>query len=423
MTGPDMSARHPKWALALVIAEGFLGRLTFGMVSFGLPLYAASLGLSLAEIGLLISLRTVVAVVLKPLVGWLADRTSVRAVYLGGTLARVGAAAALLAVGSLVGLCGVRVLQGASAAGRDVASLSVIARDAAHRVGSVYSWYATAKHVGGVGGAGAAGGILAVTGNSYQMLFAIVLALSLLPVGAAWLALREVPDVATDRAMADAGEDRPGSGSAWSATATLVRELRAPATLGMLAATSAFMVHGLLPVLATDYAGLTPGQTGAIYTLSAVVFLISGPVFGWIVDRYGHAICTTWRSLANVGSSVAFMVSPTLVGFAAAKTLDDSGKAAFRPAWATLIAGIANRDPRQRSRRLAVLDTSETAGEAIGPALAGVLWQTGGIYVLFGARIAIALAAEVTAWRLIVADRRADRAVPRAAPSAVGPAA
>lgn len=416
-----MSARHPRLALALVIAEGFLGRLTFGMVSFGLPLYAASLGLSLAEIGLLISLRTVVAVVLKPFAGWLADRTSVRAVYLGGTLARVGAAAALLAVGSLAGLCGVRVLQGASAAGRDVASLSVIARDAANRIGSVYSWYATAKHIGGVGGAAAAGGILAVTGNSYQTLFVIVLALSMLPVAAAWLALREVPDVATGRGGPGPGGDRPGSGSAWSATTTLVRELRGPATLGMLVATSAYMVHGLLPVLATDYAGLTPGQTGAIYTLSAVVFLISGPVFGWIIDRYGHAVGTTWRSFANVGSSVAFMVSPTLVGFVAAKTLDDSGKAAFRPAWATLIAGIANRDPRQRSRRLAVLDTSETAGEAIGPALAGVLWQTGGIYVLFAARIAIAVGAEVMAWRLIVADRRADPAVPLAAPSAVGP--
>ena len=75
-----MRARNPKVALATVVAEGLFGRLAFGMVSFALPLYALSLGLSLAQIGLLVSLRTVVMLPLKPVAGWLADRVGVRAV-------------------------------------------------------------------------------------------------------------------------------------------------------------------------------------------------------------------------------------------------------------------------------------------------------------------------------------------------------
>lgn len=395
-----MSARHPRVALALVITEGFLGRLTFGMVSFGLPLYALSLGLSLGQIGVVIGVRTVAAVLLKPLAGWLADKVGVRAVYLGGTIARAGAAAALLVVGDFTGLCAVRVLQGASAAGRDIASLSVIARDASDRIGSVYSWYATAKHVGGVAGAGLAGGVLAVTDGSFQTLFVIVLSLSVLPISAAWLALREATAVEPRRHPLDAEDAATNSASGWAAIRELVGELRAPASLGMLVATSAYMVHGLFPVLATDYAGLSAGQTGAIYSLSALVFVIAGPAFGWIVDRHGHAVGTAWRSMANIGSSVLFIASPNMAGFALARTLDDSGKAAFRPAWASLIGGVANSDPKRRNRTLAVLDTSETVGEAIGPVLAGILWQTGGITVLFGARIVIAAMAEVMALRL-----------------------
>jgi hypothetical protein len=36
-------------------------------------------------------------------------------------------------------------------------------------------------------------------------------------------------------------------------------------------------------------------------------------------------------------------------------------------------------------------------GEIAGPALAGILWQTGGVFLLFGVRIAIAIVAEISA--------------------------
>ena len=403
-----MRSEHPRLALGLVIAEGFLGRLTFGMVSFALPLYALSLGLSLSEIGLIVSLRTVIALLLKPVAGWLSDRVGVRAVYLAGTFARVLAAAALLLVGGLAGLTSVRLLQGASAAGRDVASLSVIARDAAARIGAVYSWYTTAKHLGGVAGAGVAGLVLAASAGSFTPLFLLILTLSVLPTAAVWLALKDAPEFEAGHRPApdDAPAPRPGQRSRPAAAFALARELSGPASVGMLVATSAYMVHGLFPVLATDYAGLTAAQTGLIYSLSALVFLITGPAFGWAVDRFGHTVGVAWRSLANIGSSLLYMVSPTLVGLTLARSFDDSGKAAFRPAWAAMIARIANADQPRRGQRLGLLDTSQTMGEAVGPALAGILWQSGGIVALFGVRIVIAAFAELMALRMARAERR-----------------
>ena len=64
----------PDWALSALVAEGFLSRLSFGIIGFTVPLYAYRLGLGLAEIGLLASLNTVVALALKPIMGAVADR-------------------------------------------------------------------------------------------------------------------------------------------------------------------------------------------------------------------------------------------------------------------------------------------------------------------------------------------------------------
>ena len=95
-----------------------------------------------------------------------------------------------------------------------------------------------------------------------------------------------------------------------------------------------------------------------------------------------------------------YIAFPTFIGLATARSFDDSGKGAFRPALASTIARIASKDPQKSGRRLGVLDTSQSVGEAIGPALATVLWQSGGVFALFGVRIVIAVVAEILALRV-----------------------
>jgi MFS family permease len=91
-----------------------------------------------------------------------------------------------------------------------------------------------------------------------------------------------------------------------------------------------------------------------------------------------------------------YVASPTFVGMAA-RSVDDVGNAAFRPAWASAITEIAAKDPPRKGQRLGTLDAMQEIGEIAGPALAGILWQTGGVFALFGVRIAIAIVAEISA--------------------------
>jgi MFS family permease len=403
-----LRARDPRLAVATVLAEGFLGRLAFGMVSFALPLYANSIGLSVGLIGVLISIRTVAAVPLKPVAGWLADRIGVRTVYTLGALARVVAAAVLIFSGSFLVLALVRVLQGVSAAGREVASLNVIARDAEGSVGTVYGWYSSIKHTGSVAGAGLAGVLISV--YDYRLLFIIILILSVPPMLAAWFGLREV--ATNDEERPEDPQEEVVREGRMAETLAMLKEFAGPATVGTLIVTSAFMVHGIFPVLATEYAGLSAAQAGLIYSISAAIFLASGPAFGWIVDRRGKGVGIAWRSVANIGSSFLYLLSPTFLGLAAAHSVDDSGKAAFKPAWASAMSEISGAVPKQRGKRLGVLDTSQSIGEAIGPALAGILWQTGGIFALFGVRIVIAVVAEISAIK-VFGEFKAPRPSPR----------
>lgn len=70
----QLKSGHVAPALSAVIAEGFLSRLSFGLISFALPLYARHLGLSLTETGFLFSLNLIAEQAFKPVMGWIADR-------------------------------------------------------------------------------------------------------------------------------------------------------------------------------------------------------------------------------------------------------------------------------------------------------------------------------------------------------------
>ena len=60
-------------SLLAIVAEGFFSRLSFGLITFALPLYAYHLGLSVLQISLLVTLTEATALVFKPIIGWLGD--------------------------------------------------------------------------------------------------------------------------------------------------------------------------------------------------------------------------------------------------------------------------------------------------------------------------------------------------------------
>src|SRR5438445_6901208 len=87
--GPAAGRRHSRTtmkrridvSLVAIVGEGLLSRLSFGLISFTLPLYARHLGLNLKEVGVLAALNSAVAVGAKPMMGWAADRFGLKRTY------------------------------------------------------------------------------------------------------------------------------------------------------------------------------------------------------------------------------------------------------------------------------------------------------------------------------------------------------
>jgi MFS family permease len=372
-------------ALLAIVGEGFFSRLSFGLISFALPLYAYRLGLSLTAIGFLLSLNLVVALALKPVMGAAADRFGRKLSFTTAIVLR--SVVSLLLVFATVPwhLFATRSLHGISISMRDPAANTLIAEHGGKKaIASAFAWYQTAKSLAGILGKSLAGILLALSASSFSLVFAVAFVLSIVPV---FLVARYVsetgdqpveehePDVEPERAG-----DRPG--------------LFRFAGLGFLISGTAYMLSNLFPILAIEYAGLSEAQAGLVYSLTAVVVL-AGPIFGWLSDNVSRKLVLSVRSAANVLSSVVYLVAPNFAGMAIGRAVDDLGKAAFRPAWGALMAHVSGFDRRRRARTMGYLSSGEDAGEVAGPIAAGFIWSMWGVPALLAVRIAVAIVTEL----------------------------
>jgi MFS family permease len=380
--------RGPAGASVAIVAEGFLSRLSFGLVGLALPLYALHLGMGLGEVGLLVSANVVLQLIAKPAMAPLADRFGHRRTLIVAIAGR--SLVCLLFAVSVAPwqLFAVRLLYGLTQALRDPPLNAVIAdAGGAKKVASMFSWYHTAKNVAASLGRAAAGVMLAVgaTANGdYQRVFLVAFALSLLPLG---VVVRYLRPAARDHASS--GEARPAArgGS---------RVLRFT-ILGFLFGTTAGMLN-LFPAIATVYFKLGPAQIGLIMLASALVIIVAGPVFGWLADHGSRTLVLMIRGFANIAASLMYLAFPTFWGVGASKMVDDTGKAAFRPAWGSVMAEVANEQPHRRARVMAFIDVGEDAGDAAGPILAGWLLVVGGLPLMLGVRCGLAAVTEVWTW-------------------------
>lgn len=393
-----------------VVLEGFLNRLGFGIVTFALPLYALSLGLSITEIGIVVAAKALVQPAVKPLTGLLIDRLDARRAYLVAVGLRFASALALPFSTSLEALVGVRLLQGAASAAQDPAAIAVIARRDATRLGRRFAATMSARDVGKVS-AGLLGGLLLAATGSFLLLWVVVIAIAALPLAVVWAWVRELPAVPAEEA-GPGGED---------ATRVLRHpRLRLIAALGLLAGTTAQMTHALFQVYAAEVAGLDPAQIGLVYSLSIAALLLVGPPAGWVADRFGTGPLAGVRGIANAASSLLYLLWPAFGGMLAGRLVDDAGKAAFRPAWGALVGAAARTAGRRGGRVAGTLDAALSLGEALGPLLAALLWDAAGIAVFLGVRAALGVATELLVGRRLRLLAPADGPV-ETAPEAPGP--
>ncbi|MFL5274801.1 MAG: MFS transporter, partial [Anaeromyxobacteraceae bacterium] len=286
--------RREALGLAAIVGEGLLSRLSFGVVSFALPLYARRMGVGIAEIGFLVGLNGAVAIALKPLCGWATDRFGARRSLLVAVALRSVVSLLLVFATGLGQLYAIRALHGVAMGLRDPAAAVLLAGGAEKRVASRFGWYQSAKSLGGSLGKGLAGFLIALTGSRYPMVFLGAFALSALPLA---VVARYVHDREGGSAAAGAAAPKPAPPSGAR------RRILAYAGLGLLVAATAEMLNQLFPVLATEYAGLSAGQAGAVYLGGSVLAVVGGPAFGWLSDRIGDRPVLLVRGVSNVVSS------------------------------------------------------------------------------------------------------------------------
>ena len=382
--------------LAAITVEGFLTRFGFGMIGFALPLYAVSLGMSLAEIGVLYAIRTLVTVVFKPLMGWVADR-------FGSKLTLVIAVAMRCVIGFLFifsdqpwHLYVLRILHGVMTAARDPSATSLIAENGKqNRMASAFAWYLTARDVGRSLGYGVAGILIALA--SYQVVFSVAFVASC---AALFTVKRYVRSDVQRAAHIPKRKDTSVKAVVPAEDPPVVIEYRhfiGYASFGMMVTLTSEMMRGLFPVIAVQYAHLTEMQAGITAMASSIAILFAGPFFGWLADNVDRKLSLSFRGIANIFSSLFYLFMPNFPGFLTARVLDDTGKAAFRPAWGSVLAEISAAKPTHRGRIIAVVDSGITLGEMLGPLLAGVLVAAFGVPAMLGVRVLLAVITEIQA--------------------------
>ncbi|MGH9799103.1 MAG: MFS transporter [Blastocatellia bacterium] len=394
-------------SLIALLAEGFSTRLSSGVIGFALPLFAyRKLGLSLAETGVLIAMNQVAEQLFKPLMGWAADRIGLKRAFTLAIIGRSFAALAYALAGSPWQIYSARFFHGVSESLREPTVNALIAENAkAKSVASTFAWYNTAKQTASAIGKASGGFLLALMLENYSAVFLIAFALSCLPVFVVMRYVREPLDQSigsTTGSTGDTGENKDSS-------ETLPRDPRGSnllpngfsifsyAVLGFLISCTAQMIANLFPVLATEYGHLTEAQTGLIYVITILVVVVAGPAFGWFSDNVSRKLALAVRGLANTFSSAMFFFFPSFAGLAAGSVVDAAGKAAFRPAWGSLMARVSGYDRKRRAQIIGHLSLGEGLGEMLGPMLGGFLWHTWGLGVMLGARVALAVIGEIYA--------------------------
>jgi MFS family permease len=390
--------RSLKSSLVVILAEGFLSRLSFGIISFALPLYAyRKLGMSLTETGFLFSLNLISEQAFKPVMGWVADRFGLKRSFTTAIALRSLVALLMVSAAAPWQVYAIRVIHGFSESLRDPSVGALIAENAKQRsLASAFAWYTTAKMSAGSIGKAIGGVLLALTFDDYPKVFFAAFVLSSLPLIVVARYLKEPERRSAEHAATD--EETSVSGERTG--------IFPVAVLGFLVASSAQLISNLFPVLAMEYAGLGAGQTGLIYAVSIIVVIFSGPIFGWLSDHVSRKFVLMVRGIANTCSSAIIFFFPSFAGLAAGNLIDAVGKAAFRPAWGALMAQISSYDRKRRARIMGYLSLGEGLGETVGPLLGGFLWHTWGVGVLLGVRILLALIAEVYALAIMSFDFR-----------------
>ncbi len=319
-----------------------------GMVAPILPLYADSLGMTTATVGIVISVFGLARFLTNMPTAVLSERFGRRAVLVGGPLIAAAGNALAGTADSLAPLLVYRFIAGVGSAAFITGAVIFIGdiSTPANR-GRLMSVYQGSFALGITLGP-AMGGLIAEVFGLRGPFFAVgVVSL----VSGVWAFLR-VPET---RPSSDDADGRP-QGERQAAVAQEGRWSRYSFLLsrdfilvGLVLAVTFFARGGaqftLLPLKGADELGLSPGQIGAIFTIPPVLAFILLPFCGAVSDRFGRKT-TIVPGLTIVAAALTVLgVSPTLMLYVVGMTLYGLGNGTQGP---TPVAYVGDISPRTR---------------------------------------------------------------------------
>jgi MFS family permease len=350
---------------------GFVGFVTsFGahIVAVNLPSYAATVGVGLAMIGLLIAAYDFAEVIAKPLFGFLADKAGMKKTMLAGILVFTLASFSFLVIDPHW-LLVVRFVQGIGAAALSAVSLALVGvYYQAHR-GRAYGIYNAIKGAGYVISPILGGVIIARSNFS-----SIFLAAGAIGVVSFLLSL-VLPDTKEKASLEDDDD---------FSLQSFLAVFKAKELLPWFSVTIVNMffvgiLFGFLPVR-IHALGYSPVQSGLLLSVVSFSYLLIQPVAGYLADKVNPAL-TIRIGLFLAAISVILVPFVTTIPLVVVSILAGVGVGIVWTNTDALISSLAKEG--KMGATMGAAGSFKEVGDMAGPLVIGILSQTFGLTVGF----------------------------------------
>ena len=329
----------------MALSTGMVAQMAIGAIVPLLPTYATQVGLSASGVGLIIAMPSAARLVLNLPLGFLVDAIGRKPPLVIGTLVEALGSIGTACASSLLTMCPPRLLVGAgsSAAGTANAAytMDVVGKFPEHK--GLLLGTAQAAMLLAFAAGPALGGLIAETWGSAAFPFYIIAGVL---VGSAPL-FALLPETRKASTAATAGF--PGAlNTALSSFAALLARPEQQALLalrfGLITGWSAWLT--VLPLHATAMWGATPGQLGQMYSLIALLGLVSAPIGGVLADRIGRTPIVAAGSALSALALGALPWASSKASFYACMGVWDVGEAMLTAAATALAADVTEEASR-----------------------------------------------------------------------------
>jgi MFS family permease len=352
----------------------FLSSFPIGVLTLGIPIYAPTkLGSDAVQVGMLVSIYALMTLIMRPIVGPAMDRYGRRRFFVAGLALQLGSNAFFAAGSSFDWLFWGRLAQGVSAGLVWLSAYAITADLAAGgRHGNMFGSVEEMLARGGLYGAVIGAPILMLTRFeplAWSGVFAFYGVLNAIGLVLAWRGLPET--------YHKSAQPQRGNGS------TITRSLILLAAIVLCTSTA---YNGLGPILiqfVQREINSDPIVLGLMYLPSAIVFGFFQSRLGRVADRVGRklpiaiGLSTSGLSSAIVPSLplLAPMIGQwVLLPLVALWVAEAVAFSAATPAEQALVADLSGG--ASRGKAFGLYTTSLSLGQAIGPTLGGILYES-----------------------------------------------